>query len=159
METAPISILDFTDWAYCAILMGLNCIYTWVGTVSLWCTIFCYETFTLFKTRWRNACTPPMCWQFFTWWWLLVTKTCSKLHIIVYIVVFLMNNHFGYTTIQQDGAYQKKIFTCLSQLIPSHPFLGNFKTKLLTLRWLMSYIYGAPILDVSRSHTTTQHSR
>jgi len=29
----------------------------------------------------------------------------------------------------------------------------------LTLRVLMSYIYGAPILDVSRSHTTTQHSR
>jgi hypothetical protein len=32
-------------------------------------------------------------------------------------------------------------------------------TTKLTLRWLMSYIYGAPILDVSRSHTTTQHSR
>ena len=31
--------------------------------------------------------------------------------------------------------------------------------KSLTLRLLMSYIYGAPILDVSRSHTTTQHSR
>ena len=31
--------------------------------------------------------------------------------------------------------------------------------KTLTLRRLMSYIYGAPILDVSRSHTTTQHSR
>ena len=30
---------------------------------------------------------------------------------------------------------------------------------LLTLRLLMSYIYVAPILDVSRSHTTTQHSR
>jgi len=29
----------------------------------------------------------------------------------------------------------------------------------LTIRRLMSYIYGAPILDVSRSHTTTQHSR
>jgi len=29
----------------------------------------------------------------------------------------------------------------------------------LTVRWLMSYTYGAPILDVSRSHTTTQHSR
>ena len=29
----------------------------------------------------------------------------------------------------------------------------------LTLRRLMSYIYGAPILDVSRSHTTTRHSR
>ena len=37
----------------------------------------------------------------------------------------------------------------------------NKKTKepTLTLRRLMSYIYGAPILDVSRSHTTTQHSR
>jgi len=31
--------------------------------------------------------------------------------------------------------------------------------EFLTLRRLMSYIYGAPILDVSRSHTTTQHSR
>jgi len=29
----------------------------------------------------------------------------------------------------------------------------------LTFRLLMSYMYGAPILDVSRSHTTTQHSR
>ena len=29
----------------------------------------------------------------------------------------------------------------------------------LTLRLLMSYVYRAPILDVSRSHTTTQHSR
>ena len=42
----------------------------------------------------------------------------------------------------------------------------NYKKKTLrlpasqlTLRRLMSYIYGAPILDVSRSHTTTQHSR
>ena len=35
------------------------------------------------------------------------------------------------------------------------------KAERLTLRRLMSYIYiyGAPILDVSRSHTTTQHSR
>jgi len=34
-------------------------------------------------------------------------------------------------------------------------------TAILTLRLLMSYIYIyiAPILDVSRSHTTTQHSR
>jgi len=31
----------------------------------------------------------------------------------------------------------------------------------LTLRLLMAYIYiyGAPILDVSRSHTTTHHSQ
>jgi len=35
----------------------------------------------------------------------------------------------------------------------------DYKNFYLTLRWLMSYIYGAPILDVSRSHTMTQHSR
>ena len=35
----------------------------------------------------------------------------------------------------------------------------NYVMRSLTLRLLMSYIYGAPILDVSRSHTTTQHSR
>ena len=34
----------------------------------------------------------------------------------------------------------------------------NFRV-VLTLRRLMSYIYAAPILDVSRSHTTTQNSR
>jgi hypothetical protein len=36
---------------------------------------------------------------------------------------------------------------------------GDHVENWLTLRWLMSYIYGAPILDVSSSHTTTQHSR
>jgi hypothetical protein len=36
---------------------------------------------------------------------------------------------------------------------------GRYLAQSLTPRLLMSYIYGAPILDVSRSHTTTQHSR
>jgi len=46
-------------------------------------------------------------------------------------------------------------------LLGAHHFLhvSRIRVKLLTLRRLMSYIYGAPILDVSRSHTTTQHSR
>ena len=39
------------------------------------------------------------------------------------------------------------------------PLQQWFHERSLTLRWLMSYIYGAPILDISRSHTTTQHSR
>jgi hypothetical protein len=47
--------------------------------------------------------------------------------------------------------------------------VGSLNTKIseeyagsilvLTFRWLMSYIYGAPIPDVYRSHTMTQHSR
>jgi len=36
---------------------------------------------------------------------------------------------------------------------------GLFEERVLTLRRLMSYIYEAPILDVSRSHTTTHHTR
>jgi hypothetical protein len=35
----------------------------------------------------------------------------------------------------------------------------SYIMRSLTLRLLMSYIYGVHILDVSRSHTTTQHSR
>ena len=49
----------------------------------------------------------------------------------------------------------------LLALLGAHNFLhvSRMRVKLLTFRLLMSYIYGAPILDVSRSHTTTQHSR
>jgi len=50
---------------------------------------------------------------------------------------------------------------CYLLALLAHHFLhvSRIRVKLLTLRLLMSYIYGAPILDVSRSHTTTQHSR
>ena len=49
----------------------------------------------------------------------------------------------------------------LLALLEVHHFLhvSRIRVKLLTFRLLMSYINGAPILDVSRSHTTTQHSR
>ena len=49
----------------------------------------------------------------------------------------------------------------LLALLGAHHFLhvSRIRVKLLTFRRLMSCIYGAPILDVSRSHTTTQHSR
>jgi len=50
---------------------------------------------------------------------------------------------------------------CLPALLGANHFIhvSRIKVKSLTLRLLMSYIYGALILDVSRSHTTTQHSR
>jgi len=49
----------------------------------------------------------------------------------------------------------------LLALLGAHHFLhvSRIRVKSLTFRLLMSYIYGAPILDVSRSHTTTQHGR
>ena len=80
----------------------------------------------------------------------------------------------GNDVVRGDGrAYDFVHFSLLPLLcrvfpINMHePFYNLIFTKLndeheirkLTLRRLMSYIYGAPILDVSRSHTTTQHSR
>ena len=52
-------------------------------------------------------------------------------------------------------------FICYLLELLAHHFLhvSRIRVKSLTLRLLMSYIYGAPILDVSRSHTTTQHSQ
>ena len=49
----------------------------------------------------------------------------------------------------------------LLALLGAHYFLhvSRIRVKSLTFRLLISYTYGAPILDVSRSHTTTQHSR
>jgi len=50
---------------------------------------------------------------------------------------------------------------CYLLALLAHHFLhvSRIGVKSLTIRLLMSYIYGAPILDVSRSHTTTHHSR
>jgi len=65
--------------------------------------------------------------------------------------------HNQRTTVQlrdaSANAYRPAILT------NSHSTDVNQIPRNLTLRRLMSYIYGAPILDVSRSHTTTQHSR
>jgi hypothetical protein len=49
---------------------------------------------------------------------------------------------------------------CYLLALLAHDFfhVSRIRVKLLTLRLLMSYIHGAAILDVSRSHTTTQHS-
>ena len=49
----------------------------------------------------------------------------------------------------------------LLALLGAHNFLhvSRIRVKSLTLRQVMLYIYGAPILDVCRSHTTTHHSR
>jgi len=50
---------------------------------------------------------------------------------------------------------------CYSLALLAHHFLhvSRIMVKSLPLRLLTSYIYGAHILDVSRSHTTTHHSR
>ena len=50
---------------------------------------------------------------------------------------------------------------CYLLALLAHHFLhvSKIRVKSLLLRLLMSYLYGAPILDVSGSHKTTHHSR
>jgi len=50
---------------------------------------------------------------------------------------------------------------CYLLTLLAHHFLhvSRIRVKSLTIRLQMSYMYGGPILDVSRSHTTTHHSR
>ena len=56
------------------------------------------------------------------------------------------------------GSHTKVFKRFVTETLLALKVIGRVLNR-LTLRRLMSYIYGAPILDVSRSHTTTQHSR
>jgi len=70
------------------------------------------------------------------------------------------NNLIFFTQEKLSMLFGEVIDDC-SENHAQHAISGQSEEFLsfLTLRRLMSYIYGAPILDVSRSHTTTQHSR
>jgi len=73
----------------------------------------------------------------------------------------IQNNSQNYSSVYFNPLNAKlNPFCYLLALLGAHHFLhvSRIRVKLLTFRLLMSYIYGAPILDVSRSHTT-QHSR
>ena len=87
----------------------------------------------------------------------LSERMCTIKHMIVWRFVF------GHIEHSIENFSDRKPFTSLLEvafLYVAHSILNEVSSKpCLTLRWLMSYIYGAPILDVSRSHTTTQHSR
>jgi len=69
------------------------------------------------------------------------------------------NWHREYTWINPLNPELNPICYLLALLAHHFLHVSRIMAKSLTLRLLMSYIYGAHILDVSRSHTTTQHSR
>ena len=97
---------------------------------------------------------------------LFIEEFCNKLGIRytvtplneLYIVTPLLIPLFLHIAFNPLNAELNPI-CCLLALLGAHHFLhvSRIKVKSLTLRVLMSY--RAPILDVSRSHTTTHHSR
>ena len=95
---------------------------------------------------------------------------CS-IHCLSLVIRYRATVTHSYSDLLQGVAFHLCRFNPLSPelnpicyllaLLGGHHFLhvSRIRVKLLTFRRLMSYIYGAPILDVFRSHTTTQHSR
>ena len=83
------------------------------------------------------------------------TKPNSPKHVSFLVSMFCFPHYFNPLKPELNP------ICYLLALLGAHHFLhvSRIRLKLLTFRLLMSYIYGAPILDVSRSHTTTQHSR
>jgi len=78
------------------------------------------------------------------------------------IPIFVKFGHVRTTLFLKRRTDANKIVSAVTEALRHVGIWGRRfidRVHLLTLRWLMSYIYGAPILDVSRSHTTTQHSR
>jgi len=86
----------------------------------------------------------------------LLDLQCVLWYIYIYIYIYI----YMYITFVWNSSHYKN-----NQARYNQKAYRGFRIKYplfssdLTLRRLMLYIYGAPILDVSRSHTTTQHSR
>ena len=74
----------------------------------------------------------------------------TKINRQLTLSIHILSSHFFLLSLHYKCPSSSNAFNLASFSLP----VTN-----LTLRRLMSYIYGAPILDVSRSHTTTQHSR
>ena len=93
----------------------------------------------------------------------------AVIHFLTRIVIFFVLHcwlffvySFCLPVVQQFNPLKPElnpVYYLLALLAHHFLHVSRIRVKSLTFRRLMSYIYGAPILDVSRSHTTTQHSR
>ena len=84
-----------------------------------------------------------------------------QINVKMTAMCFYQNAGQGYYVMTVNPLNPELNPMCYFLALLAYHFLhvSRIRVKSLTLRLLMSYIYGAHILDVSRSHTTTQHSR
>ena len=126
------------------------------------------EVFTCFflsckanaRVKTRKDGARPALFLIFVLFYVLFVLCRSLYCLFVYMCTALLPPG-GYPTAINPLKPELNPICYLLALLGAHHFLhvSRIRVKLLTFRRLMSYIYGAPILDVSRSHTTTQHSR
>jgi len=99
--------------------------------------------------------------------WIIVTDRNLKTHFLTLMLILDISDVnlrlYSWSNIKSGfnplNPELNPICYLLALLAHHFLYVSRIRVKSLTLRLLMSYIYGAPILDVSRSHTTTQHSR
>jgi len=86
---------------------------------------------------------------------------CAPIKRVVFCSAQRCSEVARYDSAQPDGRSVRslRLHTNTHCIMYGYIIRFSYNIVTLTLRRLMSYIYGAPILDVSRSHTTTQHSR
>ena len=137
----------------------------------VWVLVFCWQkwecslfiVWVLVFCRQNWECSLFIVWMLVFYWWVELF-----LYFSYVIILNLLCYDFWqlilfdkYTRFCIELAHSVCMITQIWTLavMVKHCGQGHCSVKCLTLRLLMSYIYGAPILDVSRSHTTTQHSR
>ena len=130
-----------------------------VRTVPNFCVLLCTVRFVSFCVLFVCICVLYYCHRVATQLQLNISY-----HIISYqhIVTLSLQKLVRIVSLQINPLSSELNPICyLLALLGAHHFLhvSRIRVKLSTFRLLMSYVYGAPILDVSRSHTTTQHSR
>jgi len=153
-----------------------NCYTRWLRlfyTVSFWCSCSCIDLLSVwhqwilnswFRASWFNVNKKVQ----------LDATVCRHLFTARSLYMFRVSQHPSSGVLKTVSTtsgigHDAGTATASAELIPicylltllgAHHFLhvSRIRVKSLTLR-LLSYIYGAPILDVSRSHTTTHHSR
>jgi len=76
-----------------------------------------------------------------------------------FLIPMSQHSHESYHYVNPLNPELNPICYLLALLAQHFLHVSRLRAKSLTIRLLMSYIYGAPILDVSRSYTTTHHSR
>ena len=97
---------------------------------------------------------------------LLSTGCVSESGDFATLFFFLVRQHWGGCRYRHFDANFNPLNPELNPIcylleLLAHHFLhvSRIRVKLLTFRLPISYTYRAPILDVSRSHTTTRQSR
>ena len=109
---------------------------------------FCSETYQMHFEKCLPSVRLKFCWPPF------VSVVDYELYLF-----YTDNIQIFYFSLVFNPLNAKLNPICYLLALLAHHFIhvSRIRIKSLNLRLLMSYIYGAPILDISRSHTTTQH--